>query len=99
MYTITTQSGRAFDVALHYTDGCLRLVIMDHPRSAGWTAHALRESKELKVTMERPGRNPERTTRTIRDFTIVRHGRNPKGVVFVRAWDYYSPSAMATITP
>lgn len=101
MRKIITPDGQAFAVSLEWTDGgSLRLVITQHPRSAGWTARALRLAAEISVERTRTSTPlPEKLVRKAKDFKVSRRCRAADGCVFVTIPDFTSLPFQAIAIP
>lgn len=88
MHKIIMPNQTVLPVFLEWTDeGGKHLVVADHPRSAGWTAHALRTAPEITVERVSPTR---RVRRTVTSFKVSRPGRSAIGCVFIKIPDFTS---------
>ncbi len=98
MYRIITPDAKSFPVSLEWTDmGGKRLLVATHPRSAGWTANALRAASE--ITVESTGPGPWKVDRTATSFTVSCLGSGANGCVFVKILDFNSLPFNTTSMP
>lgn len=94
MYRIITPDGQIFPVHTEWKDHIgLRLIIRDHPRSAGWTARTLRTAKEVTIEgIWKYELNTSRERNTVSDLRVRRPGRKANGGVYVTVPSLASPS-------